>query len=66
MEYNFLCHQSGLLWSEDVLVYVACAGGRELEALDGEGKVNVEGVVDEEAVVDGLLHTLVIVVVSIG
>lgn len=37
---------------------VAGAGGGELEALDGEGEVLVIGVVDEEAVVDGLLQAL--------
>ena len=37
---------------------VAGAGRGELEALDGEGEVLVIGVVDEEAVVDGLLQAL--------
>jgi hypothetical protein len=37
---------------------VAGAGRGELEALNGEGKVLVIGVIDQEAVVDGLLEAL--------
>lgn len=36
----------------------AGAAGGELEGLDGEGEVLVTGVVDQEAVDDGLLQTL--------
>ncbi len=45
----------------DVGPVVAGTGGGQAEALDGEGQVLVVRVVDEEAVVDGLLQTLCLV-----
>jgi len=42
----------------DVGAVEAGAGGRQLEAVDGEGQVLIIGIEDEEAVVDGLLDAL--------
>lgn len=39
------------------------ATGRKLECLDGEGEVLIIGVVDEEAVIDGLLQALGLVAI---
>lgn len=47
-----------LVWGLDVGTVEAGAGGRQLEAVDGEGQVLIIGIVDEEPVVDGLLDAL--------
>jgi len=47
-----------LVWWLDIVVVPAGTGGGKLEGLDGEWEVLIIGVVDEEAVVDGLLQTL--------